>query len=275
MAKTVFITGASSGIGRATAIYFSKKGWNVAASMRNPGREKKLNKLPNLKVYCLDVTNVGTIKKSISSAISDFGRVDVLVNNAGYGTAGIFEKSTKEQIKNQFDVNVFGVMDVTKEILPHFRKSNGGVIINVSSVAGLVAFPTNTIYNASKFSLEGFSESLQYEVGKFNIKVRLIEPGPVKTDFFTRSIVYFKNNKIKGYDKYEKAISKKNEKGHSNPTNPFEVARVIFESAISDSDRLRYVIGKREKLITFLRRILPGNVYFWLVRKSFERHLRD
>lgn len=185
--KTILITGSSSGIGRATALYFATKGWNVAATMRSPQREFELAKLPNVKVYPLDVTRPETIKEAVAAAISDFGGIDVVVNNAGYGGVGIFEAASQEQIERQFGTNVFGVMNVIREILPHFRERKGGTIINVTSVGGIITFPIYSVYHATKWAVEGFAESLQYELKPFNIKVKNIEPGAIKTDFYDRS----------------------------------------------------------------------------------------
>ena len=126
MQKTVFITGSSSGIGKASVKYFAQKGWNVAATMRDPSKEKELNTLENVKLFTLDVTNSESIQKAIADAIECFGGIDVIVNNAGYGGVGIFEAAQKEQIQRQFDTNVFGVMNVIREILPYFRKRKEG-----------------------------------------------------------------------------------------------------------------------------------------------------
>ena len=122
MQKTVFITGCSSGIGKATTKYFAAKGWNVAATMRNPSKETELNNLSNVKLFAVDVTDSESIKKAITDTLEAFGNIDVIVNNAGYGTVGVFEAAEKQQIQRQFDTNVFGVMNVIREILPYFRE---------------------------------------------------------------------------------------------------------------------------------------------------------
>ena len=136
MAKTILITGASSGIGKAIAVHFADKGWNVAATMRHPENETDLAGRSGVKLYRLDVTDNNSIRQSMADTIQDFNRIDVVVNNAGYGAIGIFEKATKEQIQRQFDINVFGVMNVTRFILSHFRKQRNGVIINITSMGG-------------------------------------------------------------------------------------------------------------------------------------------
>lgn len=132
--QTILITGASSGIGKITAKYFAERGWNVAATMRTPEKETELKQVSGIKLYQLDVTDDESIGKAIGSAVKDFGKIDVLLNNAGYGAVGVFEKATREQIQKQFDTNMFGVMNVTRQILPYFREQKGGTIINVSSI---------------------------------------------------------------------------------------------------------------------------------------------
>ena len=186
--KTVLITGSSSGIGRAIAHYFQSKGWQVAATMRKPENEQDLDKLENTKLYALNVCDKHSIQEAINSAIDDFGGIDVIVNNAGYGLVGPFEASTEEQIQRQFDTNVFGLMNVTRAIIPHFRECKSGTIINITSVGGRLSFPLYSLYNSTKWAVEGFSESLQYELRQFGIKVKLIEPGAIKTDFYDLSM---------------------------------------------------------------------------------------
>ena len=206
--KTVLITGASTGIGKATAIYFAEKGWNVVATMRNINSLDLCN-YPNIIKLKLYVNDNKSISDAINSSIETFGKVDVIINNAGYAAAGAFECASQEQIKKQFDVNVFGLMNVTRAILPHFRKNNSGTIINLASVAGHAGFPTFTLYNSTKFAVEGFSEALQYELRQFNIKVKIVEPGPIKTDFYDRSMDKIENPEITEYDSFINPAMKK------------------------------------------------------------------
>jgi NAD(P)-dependent dehydrogenase (short-subunit alcohol dehydrogenase family) len=142
MGKTVLITGASSGIGRATAALFAEKGWNVVATMRSPGQQRDLAPSPQMFVTRLDLLDLASIGEAVAAGIARFGQIDALVNNAGFGLAGVFEGLPREKIREQFEVNVVGVMDVTRAVLPHFRRQRGGVIVNISSRAGLVGLPT-------------------------------------------------------------------------------------------------------------------------------------
>lgn len=188
MKKTVLITGCSSGFGKATAEVFAARGWNVVATMRKPSDGQALAALPGVLVTRLDVQDRASIDAAIQQGIDRFGGIDALVNNAGYGLFGIFEEIAPEKLREQFDVNVFGVMDVTRAVLPHMRARKQGVIVNVSSGAGVFTLPMISGYAASKFALEGFSESLSYELASQGIVVKIVEPGGViSTNFANRS----------------------------------------------------------------------------------------
>ena len=160
MKKTVLITGTSSGIGKATVLEFAKMGWNVIATQRNPEKEKDFDAFPNVKMYSLDVTNLESIKQTISQVQRDYGKIDVVVNNAGYGVDGAFEAMSDEIIEKQFNTNVFGLMRVTREAIKHMRPNGGGMIIQISSMGGKITFPLYSIYHATKFAVEGFADSL-------------------------------------------------------------------------------------------------------------------
>ncbi|MEO0836542.1 MAG: SDR family oxidoreductase, partial [Cyanobacteria bacterium J06642_3] len=187
MSKTILITGASSGIGKATAQLFQAKGWHVVATMRNPEKETELTTLENVLVTKLDVLDAESINKSVQLGIEKFGKIDVLLNNAGYGAFGVLEATPTENIQRQFGVNVLGLLDVTKAILPHFRKNKAGILINVSSVGGKMTFPLGSLYHGTKFAVEGISEALSFELEAIGCKVKIIEPGAIKTDFASRS----------------------------------------------------------------------------------------
>lgn len=188
MKKTVLITGCSTGIGKATAQLFNDKGWNVVATMRNPGAEKDLKPSDSMLVTKLDVQDQTSIDKAIQEGIARFESIDVLVNNAGYGQYGLFEATPREKIRDQFDVNLFGLMDVTRALLPQMRKKKSGVIINISSGAGLFTLPMISLYCASKYALEGFTEALAYELASQNIIIKLVEPhgGVTATPIFRK-----------------------------------------------------------------------------------------
>ncbi|WP_437972410.1 SDR family NAD(P)-dependent oxidoreductase [Sorangium sp. So ce260] len=159
MTKTILITGSSSGLGRATAKHFHAKGWNVVATMRNPEREEELIRLDRVLVTRLDVQDLASIQAAVDAGISKFGRIDALMNNAGYGAYGPLEVTSLDKIRRQLDVNVLGVLATTKALLPHFRANRSGVIVNISSGGGRVTLPLGTLYHGTKFAVEGLSES--------------------------------------------------------------------------------------------------------------------
>jgi NAD(P)-dependent dehydrogenase (short-subunit alcohol dehydrogenase family) len=271
MQKSIMITGASSGIGRAAVKLFSKRGWNVAATMRTPEKEEELGRLPAVKLYRIDVTQPDSIEKAITAILADFGTIDVVVNNAGYGAVGIFEKATPGQIQKQFDTNVFGVMNIIRGILPSFRKQRHGTIINITSMGGLITFPLYSVYHATKWAVEGFTESLAFELRQFNIRIKNIEPGAVKTDFYNRSMDLFSNNAITEYDTYEQVTYRNTQKAGENAPGPDVVAVMIYKAATNNSSRMRYPVGSQSPLLLFLRRILPNRWFIGIVRMAVER----
>jgi NAD(P)-dependent dehydrogenase (short-subunit alcohol dehydrogenase family) len=266
----VLITGASSGIGRAAAEFFAQKGWKVAATMRSPEKETELSKFPNLKLYHLDVTDNASIDTTIQAVIKDFGGLDVLVNNAGFGADGVFEAMDDAFIRNQFETNVFGLMRVTRAVLPYFREKKAGTIIQVASMGGRLAFPLYSIYHGTKWAVEGFSEALSYELRPFNIKIRLIEPGAIKTDFYGRSRAFAKPDNTTDYDafvaKCEKVAMESGEKGE--PAS--KVAKTIFKAATDTGWKMRYPVGAPAPLLLRLRKSIPDSWWFGVVRSSYK-----
>ncbi|GGE02189.1 SDR family oxidoreductase [Paenibacillus nasutitermitis] len=243
--KTILITGASAGIGRASALHFARKGWNVIATMRSPEKETEFTMVENILVTHLDVENKESIHNAIEQGITKFGNIDVIVNNAGYGAFGIFEAATEEQIQRQFDVNVFGPMRVTKSILPHFRKNRQGLIINITSGGGRVAIPLFSLYNASKFALNGLTEALLYELAPLNIRVKIVEPGPTKTEFTGRSMDSLQDTQLTHYSEFEQKIGSVYQSlfDPQQVDPPNLVAEVIYKAATDPSSQLRYHTG--------------------------------
>ncbi|MBN1799822.1 MAG: SDR family oxidoreductase [Spirochaetales bacterium] len=264
--KTIFITGASSGMGKAVATYAQKRGWQVAATMRSPQREKELAVLDNVKCFKLDVTKPESIKKAFDLAVKAFGKIDVVLNNAGYSLIGPFETTTVDDIKRQYDTNVFGLMNVVREILPHLRKNKGGTIINVASIGGRIGFPLYSLYNGSKFAVEGFSESLQHELRPLGIRVKIIEPGVIKTDFYGRSMAHTHKTGIADYDPYVQRTHQKMMAMGENGITPEKAAKKIYKAVKSKSWRMRYSIGADAKAILFIRRMFPFGFLRWILR---------
>jgi len=270
MKKTVLITGTSSGIGKATVIEFAKMGWNVIATQRNPENEMDFDKFQNVKLYSLDVTNLQSIQNTISQAQIEFGSIDVVVNNAGYGVDGAFEAMSDEIIEKQFNTNVFGLMRVTREAIKHMRPNGGGTIIQISSMGGKITFPLYSIYHATKFAVEGFTESIHYELAQFNIKMKLIEPGPIVTDFYGRSRQFIKPTDTNQYDGFIQKFNDAAEKVLKDAEGPEVVAKIIYKSATDNNSQMRYAVGKPGPMLLMLRKLLSDKLYFLMVRKSYN-----
>jgi len=256
MKKTIFITGASAGIGKATAKLFAAKGWKVIATMRKPENETELNRLGNITLLPLDVTNPEQIKDITQKALA-LGDVDVVFNNAGYALLGPLEAITDEELVQQMETNFFGTVRVTKEFIPNFRAKKSGLFINTTSSAGLMAFPVSSMYDASKWALEGWAESLSFELNHFGIGIKNIEPGLVSTDMGERSVLL-------SHPAYE-ALTGKFFAMISSPetkmSTPEQIAEVVYEAATDGTDILRYVCGEDAKAM-YAQRLDAGDEAF-------------
>jgi NAD(P)-dependent dehydrogenase (short-subunit alcohol dehydrogenase family) len=253
------VTGSSSGIGYETSLLLAKNGFFTYATMRTPDKSNKINKskqnkkLP-LEILRLDVTDDKSVKEAIEDIADERGRIDVLVNNAGYALVGPVEELSVQEFREQFETNVFGVIRVIKEVLPIMRKQRHGIIVNISSVAGRIGFPLTSAYVSSKFALEGLSESMAYEVEQFGIKVILIEPGVIKTNFDSNLKIGKGVSSIattNGHDSPYAEITEKRIAGFKprfqNGSPPIEVAKVILRAITSASKNVqpesRYMVG--------------------------------
>ena len=272
--QTVLITGASTGFGQTTAQLFARQGWNVVATMRDPAAGADLAALgDHVLVTRLDVQDRASIDTAIAAGIARFGRIDALVNNAGFGLFGVFESVPREKVQQQFDVNVFGLMDVTRALLPHFRAHRAGTILNISSGAGVFGLPMISLYTASKFALEGFSESLAYELRSQNIAVKIIEPGGVlSTDFGKRSASEAAQTTLPpGYEGFvAQALGKFDEMRAARLATSEQVAQVIFDAATDGTDRLRYLATEDIAPLVKARRESSEEAYIALMRSRFE-----
>ena len=249
MRKTILITGASSGLGKGTAKLFQAEGWNVIATMRNPENETELNALENVLVTRLDVLDLDTIQNAVNTGIERFGKIDVLLNNAGYGAYGPLESFPREKIIRQFNTNVLGLLDVTQALLPHFRGNRSGTIINISSIGGKMAFPLGALYHGTKFAVEGISESLKYEVAEFGVKVKIVEPGAIITDFTGRSLDFSNNEALTEYQPFVGKIMSAMQSLFQNASPASVIANVIYQAANDDSTQLRYMAGEDAKFM--------------------------
>jgi NAD(P)-dependent dehydrogenase (short-subunit alcohol dehydrogenase family) len=247
MTQTILITGASSGIGRSAARKFENAGWNVVATMPDPSAPHGLAESSRLVILPLDVRIEAQCTAAVGAAIARFGSLDALLANAGYGQYGVFEATTSAQVEDQFAVNVFGAMNVLRAVLPHFRTRGRGLVLVTSSAGAKVGLPTSGLYIASKFALEGFCESIWYELRAVGVAVKLIEPGGVDTGFHkTADRRTAAGGGIPVYDElYRKIVASRDRIIASGELASAEhVADTIFGAATDGSARLRYLVGK-------------------------------
>lgn len=267
MKKTVLITGTTSGIGKAAAEKFLAEGWNVVATARD---HKKIALTgANLLKLDLDVTNQTTITKAVAKTIETFGTLDVLVNNAGYGLVGILEELTEEEIQKQFDTNVFGTIRCMQAVLPHMRKQANGIIINITSMGGRVTFPYYSAYHATKWALEGWAESAQYELEAVAVTLKIVEPGAIKTDFFTKGM-QLKTTKIQDYASFEQMVSKRLTNPGSLGSSPVVVAETIYKAATDGRKKLRYTSGLDALILTQIKKFIPDWLWRWMIKFAMK-----
>lgn len=240
--KVVLITGVSSGIGKATAQVFAQNGWQVIGTARQ--LTESLPQHPNITLKTLDVTQEESIHQLFSWVEQTHGHLDVVVNNAGFGLFGAFETCSEEDIQQQYEVNVFGLMRMTREAVRVMRKQGSGTIVQISSMGGRLSLPLYSIYNSTKFAVEGFTEGLFYEVEPFGIKLKLVEPGPIKTDFYSRSKKVGTHAAFTSiYEQLSNRIWDNYQKAGATGRPPEDVAQVIWKAATSHSKKLRYPVG--------------------------------
>jgi NAD(P)-dependent dehydrogenase (short-subunit alcohol dehydrogenase family) len=248
--KVAVVTGSSSGIGYEISLILARNGFTTYATMRNLQKGSDLKsiaedeKLP-LHFVHLDVTDENLIKKAIKTIHDEVGRIDILVNNAGYGLVGAFEDLSLDEIKTQYETNVFGLIRTTQEVLPIMRKQRSGMIVNISSGVGRFGFPTGSAYVSTKFAVEGLTESMSYEVEPFGIKVILIEPGVIKTNFFNSSVLAKKSQDPNSpYAPLMKGMEDSVDKMMENASTPQYVAEVVLDAVTNENPKLRYLAGK-------------------------------
>ncbi len=260
MQKTIFITGASTGLGKATAILFQSKGWKVIATMRNPEKETELSGLENVTLLPLDVTNVAQIQSTVKEAIAQ--GVDVVFNNAGYGLIGPLEALTDEQIVKQLNTNLLGVIRVTQAFIPYFRAKKNGLFITTTSIGGLVAFPLGSTYHATKWALEGWSESMAFELSSFGVAIKTVSPGGIDTDFSGRSLDLASGAE---YEQMIQSMMASFGAMMQQASSAAQIAEVVYEAATDGSNRLRYVAGEDARAL-YAQRLEQGDETFraWL-----------
>lgn len=245
MTQTILITGASSGIGKETAKLFADRRWNVIATMRAPEKEEDLTGKDNILVTRLDVTDAASIEAAVAAGMDKFNKIDVLMNNAGYGAFGPLEAFPMDRVRRQFDTNVIGLLETTKALLPHMRANRSGTIVNISSIGGQMTFPLGTLYHGTKFAVEGISEALHYELEAAGVKVKLIEPGMIATEFGGRSFDFVNDEEKTEYQPVVQALFAAwgSEEMRSRASPPSVVADVIWASVTDGTNTLRYRAG--------------------------------
>ena len=264
--RAVFITGSSSGLGRAAAKLFSARGWKVFATMRNPEKEKELADLAGVVLFPLDITQPAQIERAVAAAIS--GGVDVVFNNAGYGMAGPLEGMSDEQILRMVNTNLMGAIRTTKAFIRYFREKRAGLFINTTSIGGLITVPFNSIYHATKWALEGWSESMAFELNQLGIGMKTVSPGGMKTDFFTRSFDAGRHPAYDGLvDKVMGAVT--DPKQMETYSTPEQIAEVVYEAATDGRDQLRYVAGADAKATYATRLELGDEAFRRIMRQRF------
>lgn len=282
--KVSIVTGSSSGIGFETSLLLARKGFYTYATMRNLNKSLKIKEIAEkenlpLEVLKLDVTDDKSVKDAIKQITDESSKIDVLVNNAGYGVMGAVEDLSLDDFKSQFETNFFGVIRVTKEVIPIMRKQGNGNIINISSVGGKIGLPLNSAYISSKFALEGLSESMAYELEQFGIDVILIEPGVVKTNFFENVVI--NNNNTNSTNNKTSPYSQLTQKlfegfvpllNSSSSSGSSDVAEVIYQAIESNNREVRYPVGKDAVSIIKTRQNLSDKEFGkWIKESIFQQ----
>jgi NAD(P)-dependent dehydrogenase (short-subunit alcohol dehydrogenase family) len=273
--KVAVVTGSSSGIGYETALTLARNGFLTYATMRN------LNKSENIKlvatkgnlpihIHQLDVTDDVSVKNTVQAILSETGRIDVLVNNAGYGLNGAFEDLAMDEIKAQYETNVFGLIRTTQSVLPIMRRQNSGIIVNISSGAGRFGFPGGSAYVSTKFAVEGISESISYELEPFGIKVVIVEPGVIKTNFVT--VVAKKSQDPNSpYSQIMQKTVTVFEKMMANASSPDLVAKVVLNAVTNKNPNLRYLAGKDVETWLDSKRNMSDEEFYKMMKQNIMK----
>jgi NAD(P)-dependent dehydrogenase (short-subunit alcohol dehydrogenase family) len=274
--RTVLVTGCSSGIGLATCHVLSRNNFMTYGTVRNLSKAKKIQDLINrenlsLKILRLDVNDNQSIKLAVKKILTDTGRIDVLINNAGYGMFGPVEEITTQEVKKQFETNFFGTIRLIKPIVPIMRKQGNGTIVNISSMVGRFGVPLNSAYVSSKFAVEGLSESISFELEEFGIRVIVIEPGVVKSDFFHNVKVKGMNLESPYHKLMERRVNFLDKAMKNSLTSSYDVADTILEALNSKDPKFRYVIGNDATNSLRMRNSLSDRKFMeWVKAGIFE-----
>ena len=260
----VLVTGASAGIGRMTAERLAAQNYRVFGTSRSPAKQE----VAGVEMLALDVQSESSVKKCVRTVLTRAGRLDVLINNAGYGLYGAAEETSVEEARAQLETNFFGVLRVTNAALPTMREQKGGKIVNISSLAGVFSVPCHALYSASKFALEGYSEGLRYELGPFGISVSLVELSYTNTSF--AASVNYPENTLSVYDQMRKSVTDYSLKALEHGDDPADIANVIVRVVEEKKPKLRYRAGSQTALLSVLRRLLPHALVETVMKRRYS-----
>jgi len=272
--KVAVVTGSSSGIGFETSLVLARNNFDTYATMRNPEKGGKMRTIQSgenlpIEIIQLDVTSDKSVSDAIQSILSRSGRIDVLVNNAGYGLVGAFEELGMDEIKEQYETNLFGVIRVTQAVIPIMKEQKSGLIVNISSGAGRFGYPGGSAYVSTKFALEGLSESMAYELDRFDIKVALVEPGFVRTNF--SSVIAKKSQDPDSeYSKMTEKMAERMEVMRQNASSSELVANVVLEAVTSRNPNLRYLAGKDVEQWIEQKKKMSDKEFFNMIKHSLS-----
>jgi NAD(P)-dependent dehydrogenase (short-subunit alcohol dehydrogenase family) len=270
-----FVTGASSGFGLLTSVRLAKQNYRVIATMRDPDKSGELLEraraagvTKEIEIHRLDVTDSEAIRQVVDETLKRYERIDVLVNNAGFAVGGFVEEVPMEDWRRQMETNFFGLVEMTKAVIPAMRSRQSGIIINISSISGRVGFPGYAPYAASKFAVEGFSESLRHELGPFGVKVVLVEPGAYRTPIWDKGLKQIKNPEHSPYKNRLQAIMSYSRRSGETAPDPQKVADIIGKLAGKRSPGLRYPMGQGAVLALWTKALLPWKWFEGIIRSG-------
>ena len=273
--KVAVVTGSSSGIGYETALTLARNGFLTYATMRNLNKSENIKKVATkenlpIHIHQLDVTDDVSVKNTVQAILSETGRIDVLVNNAGYGLNGTFEDLAMDEIKAQYETNVFGLIRTTQSVLPIMRRQKYGIIVNISSGAGRFGFPGGSAYVSTKFAVEGLSESMSYELEPFGIKVVIVEPGVIRTNFVT--VVAKKSQDPNStYSQIMQKTATVFENMMANASSPDLVAKVVLNAVTNENPNLRYLAGKDVETWLDSKRNMSDEEFYKMMKQNLMK----
>ena len=275
--KVAVVTGTSTGIGYETSLMLARNGFITYATMRNLNKSENIKliatkeKLP-IHVKQLDVTDDASVKNAVQTILSEIGRIDVLVNNAGYVLEGAFEDLSVDEIKAQYETNVFGLIRTTQAVLPTMRKQKSGIIVNISSAAGRFGYPGGSAYISTKFAVEGLSESMAYELEPFGIKVVVVEPGVIRTNIFDSIVVAKKSQDPNSpYTQITQKMASAFEEMMKNASSPELVAKVVLEAVTNENPNLRYLAGKDVENWLGAKRNMSDEEFYKMMKQNLMK----